>query len=91
MFLIDATFAEALAIVGGVGAVAGLVGGFFSSTRNLVGTILMGIIGAIALSVIFRIAGAPPIYGVGDNFSLVWGALGGLLLGFVVGRSATIG
>jgi hypothetical protein len=91
MFLLDATFTEALAIVGGVGAIAGLVGGFFSSSRNLVGTILMGIIGGIALSAIFRIANAPPVYGVGDNFSLVWGALGGLILGFVVGRSQTIG
>jgi hypothetical protein len=91
MFLIDATFAQALAVVGGVGAIAGLVGGFFSSTRNLASAIFMGIIGAIALSAIFRIANAPPVYAVGDGFSLVWGAVGGLLLGFVVGRSATIG
>lgn len=78
----------ALAIAGGVGAVAGLVGGFMASADNLIGTILMGIIGGIALSAILRIAGAPSIYGVGpDDFSLVWAAVGGLVLGFVVGRS----
>jgi hypothetical protein len=90
MFLLDATTTEALAIVAGVGAVAGLVGGFFSTADNLVGTILMGIIGGIALSAIVRIANGPAIYGVGDSFSLVWGAVGGLILGFAVGRSKTI-
>ena len=78
---------EAMLIVGGVGAVAGFIGGFFASADNLFGTLLMGIIGAIALSAFVRIANGPPIYGVGDDFSLVWGAVGGLLLGFVVGRS----
>jgi hypothetical protein len=34
-----------------------------------------------------RIADAPSIAVVGDGFSLVWGAAGGLLLGYVVGRS----
>ncbi len=78
---------EALLIIGGVGAVAGLIGGFLASADNLVGTILMGVIGGIALSAIFRIAGAPSIYAIGDDFSVVWGAVGGFVLGFVVGRS----
>ena len=78
---------EALLIIGGVGAVAGLIGGFAASADNLFGTILMGVIGSIALSAIFRIAGAPSIYAIGDDFSVVWGAVGGLVLGFVVGRS----
>jgi hypothetical protein len=47
----------------------------------------MGIIGAISLSAILRIGGMPSVYAIGDDFSLVWGAVGGLLLGFVVGRS----
>ena len=48
----------------------------------------MGIIGGVALSAILRIAGAPAVYGVGaENFSVLWAALGGLLLGYVVGRS----
>ncbi len=87
MFL-DASTLTALAIAGGVGAVAGLIGGFLASAHNLIGTLLMGVIGGIALSAILRIAGAPSIYGVGaENFSLVWAAVGGLVLGFVVGRS----
>lgn len=78
---------EALLIIGGVGGVAGLIGGFVASADNLFGTVLMGVIGGIALSAIFRIAGAPSIYAIGDDFSVVWGAVGGLVLGFVVGRS----
>jgi hypothetical protein len=40
------------------------------------------------LSAIFRIANAPPIYAVGvEDFSLVWGAIGGAVLVYVVGRS----
>jgi len=84
---IDASTMEALLIIGGVGGVAGLIGGFLASADNLFGTLLMGVIGGIALSAIFRIAGAPSIYAIGDDFSVVWGAVGGLVLGFVVGRS----
>lgn len=86
MFL-DASTIQALAIIGAVGGVAGLIGGFLAGAHNLLGAILMGIIGGISLSAILRIAGAPSIYSVGDDFSVVWGALGGLILGFVVGRS----
>ena len=74
-------------MIGGVGAVAGLIGGFIARATNLFGSILMGIIGAISLSAILRIGGMPSVYAIGDDFSLVWGAVGGLLLGFVVGRS----
>lgn len=86
MFL-DASVIEALAIVGAVGALAGLVGGLLASSDSLIGALLMGIIGGISLSAILRIANAPSIYAVGNDFSLVWGAVGGLVLGFVVGRS----
>lgn len=78
---------DVVLIIGGVGGLAGLIGGFFAGADNLLGTILMGIIGGLAASAIMRIAGAPPIYGLGDDFSVVWSAAGGLLLGFVVGRS----
>lgn len=84
---IEAEIMEAMVIVGGVGAIAGLIGGFMASADSLIGTVLMGIIGAITLSAILRIANAPSIYAVGDDFSLVWGAVGGLVLAFVVGRS----
>ena len=86
MFL-DASTWEALAIVGGVGGVAGLIGGFIASADNLFGAILMGVIGGIAGSTIMKIGGAPSIAAVGDNFSVIWAAAGGFLLGFVVGRS----
>lgn len=86
MFLAATTW-EAMAIVGGVGAVAGLIGGFIASADSLFGTLLMGVIGGIAGSTIMRIANAPSIAAVGDDFSLVWGAVGGLILGYVVGRS----
>lgn len=87
MFL-EASTLSALAIAGGVGALAGVIGGFIASADNLIGTLLMGVIGGIALSAITRMAGAPPIYSVGaEDFSLVWAALGGLVLGYVVGRS----
>ena len=87
MFL-DATTWQALAIVGAVGGIAGLIAGFLASADNLVGGILMGIIGGIAGSTIMKIAGAPTIAYIGDGFSLVWGAVGGLILGYVVGRSS---
>lgn len=87
MFL-EANTLQALAIAGAVGGFAGIIAGFIASADNLFGTLLMGIIGGIAMSAIMRIAGAPPIYGVGtEEFSLVWAAAGGLVLGFVVGRS----
>ncbi|HUG08273.1 MAG TPA: hypothetical protein VMP13_05190 [Acidimicrobiia bacterium] len=87
MFLESSTLAT-FAILGAVGAFTGLVGGFMASADSLVGTFIMGIIGGIALSAIMLAAGAPPIYGIGaENFSVVWAAVGGLLLGFVVGRS----
>ena len=72
---------------GAVGGVAGLIAGFVANASNLLGAILIGMIGGIAGSAIMRIAGAPAIASVGDGFSLVWAAVGGLLLGYVVGRS----
>ena len=84
---VEPSILETLAIIGGVGGIAGFIGGFMAGADNLIGTLLMGIIGGIALSTIVRIANGPSIYAVGDDFSVVWGAVGGLVLGFVVGRS----
>ena len=86
MFL-EATIIEAMAVVGVVGAMAGLLGGLLAGTDSIIGAILMGIIGGISLSAILRVANAPSIYSVGDDFSLVWAAVGGLVLGYVVGRA----
>ena len=85
--VIDAPTFQALAIAGGVGAIAGLIGGLLASADNLFGTILMGVIGGISLSAILRIAGAPPVYGIGDDYSMVWAGIGGFVLGWAVGRS----
>lgn len=78
---------SALAVIGVVGAVSGLVGGVLAGAKHLVGTTLMGVIGGISAAAIARIAGAPPIYSTGESFSYVYGAAGGLLLSYVVGRS----
>ena len=85
--ILETSTIETLAIVGGVGAVAGLLGGVLAGAPNLFATILVGAIGGITLSMIFRFAGAPPIASVGDDFSLVWAGVGGLVLAFAVGRS----
>lgn len=79
----------AFAIIAGVGAFAGLIGGFLAGADRLVGTLLIGAIGGIVLSAIFALAGWPAVYAVGTGeFSIVWGALGGLILGFVVGKAS---
>jgi hypothetical protein len=82
----DPAFA-ALAAIGAVGAVGGLLGGVFAGAKRLMGAILMGVIGAIAAAAIGRVAGVPPVYGVGDGFSYLYGVAGALLLSYVVGRN----
>ncbi|MEX1124861.1 MAG: hypothetical protein WEE53_04265 [Acidimicrobiia bacterium] len=86
MFLEASTW-QALAVIGVAGGVAGLIGGLIASADNLFGALLMGIIGGVSLSTVMRMGGAPGIYTVGNDFSVVWGAVGGLILGYVVGRS----
>jgi hypothetical protein len=83
----DPAVLSAFAIIAVVGGIAGLIGGFLGGADNLFGTVLMGVIGAIALSAIVRIANGPSYYSVGDDFSLVWGAIGGFVLGWAVSRS----
>ncbi len=86
MFLEASTW-QSLAIIGAVGGLAGLIGGLIASADNLFGTLLMGVIGGISLCTVMRMGGAPGFYTVGNDFSVIWGAVGGLILGYVVGRS----
>lgn len=77
----------ALLLIGVVGGVVGLLAGVLAGARRLTGTILMGVLGAVAAAAVARIAGAPVVYSVGEGFSVVWGAGGALLLAYVVGRT----
>ena len=78
---------ETLFIVGIIGGVFGLIGGFLGSKRSLIGSILLGIIGGIVLSSLARIAGFDPVLPVDQGFSAIYAAVGGLVLGYVVNRS----
>ena len=78
---------ETLFIVGIIGGVFGLIGGFLGSKRSLIGSVLLGIIGGIVFSTIGRIAGFDPILPVDEGFSAIYAAIGGLVLGYVVNRS----
>ena len=75
------------------GAVAGLLGGLLGNVRtSLLGSILMGGIGGVSLAAIIRIANLDPFLtstlDAGAGFSYLWGAVGGLLLGFVTTKSS---
>ena len=83
----DDDIIQAFATVALVGGFGGLLGGWLGSNRRLLGAILLGVIGGISAAAIARIAGFPGAFTIGDGYSLLWGAGGGLLLGYVVGRS----
>ena len=80
---------EALFVVGIIGGVFGLIGGFLGSKRKLVGSTLLGVIGGIALAATARIAGFSPILAIDEGFSAIYAAVGGLVLGFAVNRSSS--
>lgn len=77
----------ALALIAVVGVVMGLVGGILAGAHRLIGTMLMGAIGAVAAAAIANAGGADPLVSAGRGFSYVYGAIGGLVLSYVVGRS----
>lgn len=85
--MLDDPAVSALAIIAVVGLVTGLVGGVLAGAKRLVGAMLMGAVGAVSLAAIARAGGAPPLYSAGQDFSYLYGAIGGLVLSFVVGRS----
>jgi hypothetical protein len=78
---------QALALVGVIGGIAGLIGGFLGSKHRLLGSIMLGIIGGITAAAVARIAGATPGFDVGEGFSALYAAGGGFLLGYAVSRS----
>ena len=83
----DDDIIQAFATVALVGGFGGLLGGWLGSNKRLLGAILLGVIGGISAAAIARIADFPAAFTVGDGYSLLWGGGGGLLLGYVVGRS----
>jgi hypothetical protein len=78
---------ETLFVVGIIGAVFGLIGGFLGAKRSLIGSVLLGIIGGISLAAICRIAGFDPVMPLDQGFSAIYAAIGGLVLGYSVNRS----
>ena len=85
--MLDDPAVSALALIAVVGLVVGLVGGFLAGAQRLIGTMLMGAIGSVAVAAVANAGGAPPIVSAGQGFSYLYGAIGGLVLSYVVGRS----
>ncbi len=79
---------QAIAMIALSGAIGGLLGGLFGSKQsNLVGSILVGAIGGIALGSIMRIVNVDPIFDAGGGFSWLWSFIGGAVLGLAVSAS----
>lgn len=76
-----------LGIIALFGVVVGLVGGVVAGAKSLGLVALMGAMGAVAAAAIARVAGLAPIVGIGNDYSFVYGAVGGLVLSYAVGRS----
>lgn len=73
-----------VALIGGLG---GLFGGFASGRRaNPFISILLGVLGGIAVSTVARAFGAPTLLRLSD-FPLDWSLGGGLFFAYVIGRS----
>lgn len=77
----------ALGTIALVGLAAGLFGGVAAGARGLILIMLMGAMGAVAGAAVARVSGLEPVLDAGNGFSFAYGALGGLLLSYVVGRS----
>ncbi len=74
-----------VALVGGLG---GLFGAFAAGRRsNAVVGILLGALGAIAVSTVARSFNAPTLITLGD-FGLDWALGGGMFFSYVIGRTS---
>ena len=85
--MLDDPSVTALGLIALVGLGAGLFGGVAAGARGLILIMLMGAMGAVAAAAVARISGLTPVLDAGNGFSFAYGALGGLLLSYVVGRS----
>ncbi len=77
----------ALGIIALFGVVMGLVGGIAAGAKSLSLVSLIGAMGAVAAAAVARVARLDPIVGIGNDYSFVYGAVGGLILSYSVGRS----
>lgn len=74
--------------VGLIGGLGGLFGGFAAGRRaNPFISILLGVLGGIAVSTVARAFGAPTLLRLAD-FGLDWALGGGLFFSYVIGRSS---
>lgn len=85
----DDALVQVMIRLAALGAVTGLVGGLLASSRaNLVGSIVMGVLGSLSIAAVMRIApGVKPLFEAGEGFSYLYAGIGGLLLGYVVSAS----
>lgn len=85
----DPEITQAILRVAAAGAVGGLLGGLFASRQAaIIGSLLMGVIGGIAIGAIMRVLNVQPIVDAGQGFSYLYGAIGGLVLGLAVSISS---
>lgn len=87
---LDEAVVYAILRVAAAGAVGGLIGGWFGGRgRNLIGALLMGVIGGITAAAIARILSIDPWIDAGESFSYAYSLGGGLLLALVVAGSSS--
>lgn len=84
--MIETTTTNSLLIVAAIAGFGGLAGGMLSGRRaTVMGSILMGILGGMVITVILSMfEGVPQYLAIGD-YSAVWALAGGAVIAFMVG------
>ncbi|MGZ5383660.1 MAG: hypothetical protein ACXWH0_06725 [Acidimicrobiia bacterium] len=81
----DFEFGPSMFIVVAAAAFGGLVGGVMTGRKaSVVGSIMMGTIGGLLVTVLARAAEFPPVVEVA-GYSVVYALVGGILLAGIVG------
>jgi len=81
----DFEFGPSMLIIVAVAAFGGLVGGVMTGRKaSVVGSIMMGTIGGLLVTVLARAAEFPPVVEVA-GYSVVYALVGGILLAGIVG------